>query len=129
ADVDAQGRRGLEYEARAHGREDQAGLLESADDLDLDAGLDLDAVDELAAVGCGADRARRLRDHLLRAGRIGELAEAADARDGAIGGWLRDPAGAAHLVAEAEHLLLARDGLERAVGVHVGDEQMERVGT
>ena len=34
----------------------------------------------------------------------------------------------AHLVAEAQHLLLAGDRLERAVGVHVGDEQVERVG-
>ena len=33
----------------------------------------------------------------------------------------------AHVVAEAQHLLLAGDGRERAVGVHVGDEEVEGV--
>ena len=76
ADVDAQRRRGLEHQAGPDRGEDQAGLLEPADHLDLDAGLGLDAVDELAAVRRGADRARGLRDHLLRAERVGELAQA-----------------------------------------------------
>ena len=42
----------------------EAGLFDAADHLDLDAGLGLDAVDELAAVRRGADRARRLGDDL-----------------------------------------------------------------
>ena len=128
ADVDAERRRGLEHEAGPHRGEDEPGLLEPADDLDLDSGLGLDPVDELAAVGGGADRARCLRDHLVRAQRVGELAEASNARDGPLRRGRRDPAFARHLVAEPEHLLLARDGLERAVGVHVGDEQVEGVG-
>ena len=74
-----------------------------------------------------ADRARRLGDHLVRAERVGELAEAADARDRAVGGRRRDAAVAGDVVAEAQHLLLAGDRLERAVGVHVGDEQVEGV--
>jgi hypothetical protein len=55
------------------------------------------------------------------------LAEPANARDGAIGRRCGDPAVARHVVSEAEHVLLARDRLEGAVGVHVGDEQMEGV--
>ena len=34
---------------------------------------------------------------------------------------------AGDVVAEAEHVLLAGDGVERAVGMHVGDEQVEGV--
>ena len=129
ADVDARAR----ARARAPGstrtaREDEAGLLEPADDLHLHSGLGLDAVDQLAAVRGGADRARGLRDHLLGAEGVGELAEPAHARDRAVAGGQRDPVLPRDLVAEAEHVLLAGDGLERAVGVHVGDEQVERVG-
>ena len=52
---------------------------------------------------------------------------APDARDRAVGGRGRDAAVAADVVAEAQHLLLAGDGFEGAVGMHVGDEQVERV--
>ena len=102
-------------------------LFDAADDLDLDAGLGLDAVDELAAVGRGADRARRLGDDLDRAERVGEVPQSATRGDGAVGGRGRDAAVARDVVTEAQHLLLAGDGGEGAVGVHVGDEQMERV--
>ena len=128
SDVDAQRGCGLEDEAGADRGEDEPSLFQPADDLDLDAGLGLDAVDELAAVRRRADGARRFRDDLVRTERVGELAQAADAGDGAIRGRSRDPALAGNLVAEAEHLLLARDGLERAVGMHVGDEEVEGVG-
>ena len=106
----------------------EPGLLEPADHLDLDAGLGLDAVDELAAVGGGADRARRLGDHLLRA-RARRRAGGAAGRSRRRGRpWgRRDPAVAGDVVAEAQHVLLAGDGVERAVGVHVGDEQVEGV--
>ena len=65
----------VEAHARARGRapptarialEDQARLLVAADDLDVDAGLVLDAVDELGAVRGAADRARRLGERLDR---------------------------------------------------------------
>ena len=85
ADVDAERGRGFEHDARAHGREHEPRLFVAVDHLDLDAGLGLDAVDELAAVRRGADRARGLGDHLARAQRVGELAEAADRGDGAVG--------------------------------------------
>ncbi len=82
--------RGVEHDAGAHGREDQSGLLEAADDVDLDAGLGLDAVDELAAVRGGAERARGLGEDLGRAERVGELLEAPHRGDRAIGGRGRD---------------------------------------
>ena len=106
----------------------EPGLLEPADHLDLDAGLGLDAVDELAAVRRGADRARGLRDHLLRAERrrrAGGAGARSRRRGRPTAGEIRPSR--AHVVAEAQHLLLARDRLERAVGVHVGDEQVEGV--
>ena len=127
ADVDAERRRRVDHDARAHRREDEASLLEAADDLDLDAGLVLDPVDELAAVRGGAHRARRLGEHFRRAERVGELLQPAHGRDGAIGRRGRDAAVARDVVTEAQHLLLAGDGLEGAVGVHVGDEEVERV--
>ena len=127
ADVDAERGRGVDHDARPHRREDQAGLLEPADDLDLDARFLLDPVDELAAVRGRAHRARRLGEHLGCAERVGELLHAAYGADGAVGGGRRDAAVAGDVVAEAQHLLLAGDRLEGAVGVHVGDEEMERV--
>ena len=85
ADVDAQRGRGFEHEAGAHGREDEPRLFEAADHLHLHAGLGLDAVDELAAVRGRADRARCLRDDLLHFQPVGEQAQAAHARDRAVG--------------------------------------------
>ena len=61
ADVDAERGRRIDDNARTDGREHEPRLLDAADDLDIDAGLGLDPVDELAAVRGGADRARRLR--------------------------------------------------------------------
>ena len=99
----------------------------TADDVDDDAGLLLDAVDELGAVRGAADRARGLGERLGRAGGVGEHAEPADGGDGLVGRRGRDGAVAAHDVAEAEHLLLAHERIEVAVGVDVGDEEVERV--
>ena len=107
--------------------EDQPRLLVTADDLDDDAGLVVDAVDELGAVGGAADRARRLGERLGRARGLGEQAEPADGGDGLVGGGRRDGAVAAHDVAEAEHLLLPHERVEVAVGMDVGDEEVERV--
>ena len=61
AEVEAHRGRGIEHHRGADGAEDQARLLETADDVDDDPGLLLDAVDELAAVRGAADRARRAR--------------------------------------------------------------------
>ncbi len=118
---------GLEDDAGPDRGEDEAGLLVAVDDLDLDAGLGLDAVDELAAVRGGADRAGGLGDDLPRAERVGELAQAPDRGDRAVGGGRRDAAVAGDVVAEAQHLLLPGDRGERAVEVHVGDEEVEGV--
>ncbi len=127
ADVDAQRGRRLQHHARAHGREHQPGFLVAVDDLDLDAGLGLDAVDEVAAVLRGADRARRLGDDLARAQRVGQLAEAPDRGNGPIRGGSGDSAVPGDVVAEAEHLLFPGDCGERAVEVHVGHEEVKRV--
>ena len=65
---------------------------------------------------------------LGRAGRFGEHAEpahrVAPRRRPRVRG---DEPFAAHDVAEAQHLLLADERLERAVGAHLGDDEMERV--
>ena len=55
-----------------------------------DAGLRLDAVDELAAVRGAPDRAGRLGQDLVGAGGVGEQAEPADGGDGLVGGGRRD---------------------------------------
>ena len=59
--------------------------------------------------------------------RVGELAQAPDGRDRAVGRGRRDAAVAGDVVAEAQHLLLPGDRRERAVEVHVGDEEVEGV--
>ena len=107
--------------------EDQARLLEAADDVDVHAGLRPDAVDELAAVRGAADRARGLGQDLGGARGLGEEAEAAHGGDGLVGRGGRDVPVAAHDVAEAEHLLLLHQRVDVPVGVDVGDEQVEGV--
>ena len=129
AEVDAQRRRRIDHDARADRAEDEARLLLTVDHLDVDAGGLFDAVDELASVRRTADRAGGLRDHLGDARRVGESLEVPGRIDHAVGGRVGDAPLAGHLVAEAEHVLLAGDRRERAVGVHVGDEQVEGVRT
>ena len=75
-----------------------------------------------------AQRARGAGEDLGRAGGFGEHAEPADGRDGGIGGVGGDEPFAAHDVAEPQHLLLADERLERAVGAHFGDDEVEGVG-
>ena len=58
AEVEAQRGRGIEHHRRADRAEDQARLLEAADDVDVHAGLGADAVDDLAAVRGAPDGAR-----------------------------------------------------------------------
>ena len=68
-----------------------------------------------------------LGQDLGRAGGLGEQAEAAHGGDRLVGGGGRDRAVTAHDVAEAQHLLLLHERVDVAVGVHVGDEEVERV--
>ena len=94
----------------------------------VDAGLGLDAVDDLVAVGGAADRARGARERSRRRPRRRRAAGTGGPwRPPASAASVGDRAVAAHDVAEAEHLLLARERLEVAVGVDVGDEEVERV--
>src|SRR6185369_5081146 len=74
-----------------------------------------------------ADRARRLRDHLPRAQCVGELAQTTDRSNRPIRGRGGDATMPGDVVAEAQHLLLAGNGGERAIEMHVGDEEMEGV--
>ena len=99
----------------------------AADHIDDDAGFLPDAVHELGAVRGATDRARRLRERLGRVCGVGEHAEPANRGDGLVGRGRRDVPVAAHDVTEAEHLLFAYEGVEMAVGVDVGDEQVKRV--
>ncbi len=127
AEIEAQRGRRVEHHRRADRAEDQARLLEPADDLDVHAGLGPDAVDDLAAVGGTPDGGRRLGQDLGGAGGLGEETEAAHGGHGLVGGGHRDRSATAHDVAEAQHLLLLHERIDVAVGVHVGHEQVEGV--
>ena len=120
-------RRGVEHDRRADRAEDQARLLLTADDLDGNAGLVADAVDQLGAVLGAADRARRARVDLGGAGGVGQQAEAAHGGDRLVGGGRRDRAVPADDVAEPQHLLLLHERVEVPVGVDVGHEEVEGV--
>jgi hypothetical protein len=127
AEVEAQRRRRFEQHAGAHRTEDQSRFGEAVDHLDLDPRLDLDAVDELVTVGGEAHRARGASRDLVDLGRVGEELHAPHRGDRLLGLLGRDVALAAHDVAEAQHLLLARERREAAVVVDLGDEEVERV--
>ncbi len=103
-------------------------LGDPVDDGNGHAGLGLDAVDERVAVVGLPDRARRAREHLTRLGRFGHQLETADRADRGVGGCIGDVSLAAHDVAEAQHLLLAHEWRERAVRLHLGHEEVKRVG-
>jgi hypothetical protein len=127
AEVEAQRRRGLEEHAGADGAEDQLGFTRPADHLDADAGLGLDLVHHLAAVGRAPQRARAAGHDLVGPGGVGELTEPADHGHRGIGGVVGDAPVAGDQVAEPEHLLLRDDGLESALGPDLRHDQVERV--
>ena len=127
AEVEAQRGRRLEQHAGPDGSEDQPSLGQTVDHFDLDARLALDTVDELVAVRSQADGAGRTGQDLGRVGGLGEHLHPPHCRHGDVGGVGRDEAFAAHAVAEAEHLLLSGQRGEAPVGMHVRDQQVERV--
>ena len=128
AEVEADRGRGIEHDRGADRAEDQPRLLEPADDVDDDAGLVFDAVDELAAVLGPPDRARRAGVDLVGARGVGEQPEPPDRRHRLVGRGRRDRPVRAHDVAQAQHLLLLDDRVDVAVGLGVGDEEVEGVG-
>ena len=129
AQVEAERGRVAQRHVGADRPEDHAGLVTPADDLHDDPGLPCDAIDDLAAVLRLPDGAGATRDELRRAGGRHEVAQTSHGREHGVGRPFGDPARPSHRLAEAEHLLLAHDGDDRAVRAGVGDEQMERVRT
>jgi hypothetical protein len=127
AEVEAQRRRRLEQDAGADGAEDQSRLGEPVDHVDRHARLALDAVDELVAVAGAPNGAGRAGHDLGHVGGFREHLHAAHGRHGEVGGLRWDEPLAAHAVAEAEHLLLSGERREAPIGVHVRDQQVERV--
>ncbi len=127
AEVEAQRRPGIDQHRGADRGEDEPGLLEPVDDVRADAGLRLDAIEDRVTVGGAAQRARRAGEDLGRARGFGQHPEPAHRLHRGVGGDRGDEALAAHDVAEPEHLLLAHERLERAVGAHFGHDEMEGV--
>ena len=127
AEVEAQRGSRLEQHACADCSEDQTSLGDPVDHIDLDAGLALDAVDELVAVRSQADGAGRAGHDLGRVGGLGEHLHPPYGRDRDVGRFRRDETLAAHAVAEPQHLLLPGERREAPVGMHVRDQQVERI--
>ncbi len=127
AEVEAERRAGVDHDAGADGAEDEAGLLHAGDHLDAHTGVGFDPVDDVSAVLGLAQRRRRAGDDLLGAVGAGEGDEAAHGGQQRVERRRRDTAGAGDDVAEAEHLLLLAQRLERAVGTGLDDEQVQRV--
>ena len=126
-DVDHDGRR-RRVHAIDRRQVDQARFFRAGDDAGANAGLLLDGRQERAAVlgltGCARRGGEDLVD-LVRSGDALELRERLQRRDLGGPGQLAavEPAGA-----EAHHLLLAVDDLEREVGPDPHDDHMNGVG-
>ena len=93
-----------------------------------DAGLLRDRLQELAAVLGFADRARRDGDDLVDAVRLGQPPELRQHLERGVHRFGRERPAVEAAGAQADHLLLAVDDLERQVGPDAHDDHVERVG-
>ena len=105
---------------------DQAGFLDPRDDLDVDAGLLPRPVEELVGVHRLADGAGGDGPH-GRPEAGGDLAHPPEGGDAAVDGVRRQHLHVAAAVAQADDLLLARQGLEPIGPDRAGDEEVEAV--
>ena len=108
--------------------EDELRLADAVDDLDLDAGLALEAVDELGSV-LGLAQRRRAEARTRRRAFASAIAlNRRTTSTAAASASSADDAVTGDDVAEAEHLLLPHEWLEAAVRTGSADnEQMEGV--
>lgn len=115
----------LDDHAGPDGPVDEPGLLLAVDHPGPDPGLGLDGLDQTTGIGRLPEGTGGAGDDPGRSGTLGQGAEAAEGLDRSplpVGG---DPALPGDVVSEAQHLLLAHQRDEGAVGSPVHDEQVE----
>ena len=105
--------------------EDEARFFEAVDHVGRDPGLGFDPVEHRVTVAGTPERTRRAGEDLGRTGGFGEHPESTHGAHRSVGGLRRDEAFAAHDIAEPEHLLLADQWLEGAVGAYFSDDEVE----
>ncbi len=118
-----------QIQAAAGAQVDQARLLVAANDADLDADLVAHGAHELAAVLGLAHRAGGDGDQGVGLVAVGDAAQGAQRRQAALEDLGRDDAGAQRGVAQAHHLLGPVADLDAPAGFHLGDDQVEGVGS
>ena len=117
ADVDAVDRRLV----------DQPRFLGARDDARADAGLALDAREELAAVARFARGARRRRENLVDAVRLGQPLELRQRLQRGVHRLGRQRLAVEAAGAEPDHDFLAIDDFEREIRPHADDDHVDRV--
>ena len=126
-EVEGQRRPGVDDHAGPDRGEDQPRLLLAADHVDADARLAFDVVDDRGRVVRLAQGAGRAGDDLVGVDRLGQGPEPADHLDRPGRRLFADPAADGDDVGEAKDLLFPHQRLEGAVGMGVGDEEVEGV--
>ena len=106
---------------------DEARLLASGDDLDAQADVLLDALDEVAAVGGLAHGAGGDRGDARDALALGERAERRQRAHAGVDRFRRELALAQRLAAEAHHVLGAVEDAEPPVRLDLGHDHVDGV--
>ena len=128
ADIDNHGRFRRAADPIIGRQMDEPGFLGPRDDTRADSRLLRDGVKELAAVFGFAHRARRDGDDLVDAVRFGQTPELRQDLERGVHRLGRERAPVETACAQADHLLLAVDDLERQIRPHVHDDHVQRVG-
>ncbi len=103
-------------------------FFHAGNDADADADVPQHRGDELGAVGCFADGARRRGDDLVHGVRLGETPELRERLHRDRDARLRQPASFETASAEPNHVLLAVDHLEGQIRADPTDDHVNRIG-
>ena len=128
ADVDDDRARAADVHAVDRGLVDQPRFLGAGDDAWTNAGLALDAREELSAVARFARRARRGGEDLVHAMRLGQALELRERLQRRVHRLRRQRLAVESAGAETNHDLLAIDDFERQIRTDPDDDHVNGVG-
>ena len=127
ADVDDQRRLAAQVDGVAHAEVDEARFLAAGDDLDAQADVVLDLLDEVAAVGGLAHGAGRDGGDAGHALALGQGAEGGQRAHAGVDRLRRQAPLAERAAAEPHHFLGAVEHAEAAVRLHLGHDHVDGV--
>ena len=126
AEVEGEPRAGWQRDARTDPRDRAPRLLVAGEDVDRHPERAAERLGDPGKVRRVTERRGRDREHPLGAGAFRDVAEPGDDLEGAVEHLVRHTSGRGDVGAEVEDHPVAQDVGQRAVGVGIGDQELER---